>query len=158
MGDMTAATLIAPLRSTCARCGLGAAAGTRFCSACGTAFAANSVTAPLDLATRRTVQLGALTIIANIVVGAATFGVVYTVSGSPRYITAALLLEALHLLVVGALAMVTLRSGVRAIRQSRDGRTRLSPWTVLTVVVASLVLASLFVSFGLVAAMDAGVL
>lgn len=114
--------------------------------------------APLDVATRRTLQFGALTIAANIVVGAATFGVVYLVSGSPRYITAALLLEVLHLLVVGALALQTLRFGVRAVQLGRDGRTRRSPWPVIGIVVAGLVLASLFVSIALVAAMDLGAL
>lgn len=155
---MAAATLTATLRSTCARCGRAAVAGARFCSACGTAIFSGRAIAPIDLAARRTVQLGSLTVTANIVVGAATFGVVAMVSGAPRYVAAALVLEALHLLVVGALAIVTLRAGATAIRHSRDGRTRLSPWTVVAVVVVSLVLVSLVVSFGLVAAMNAGIL
>ncbi len=155
---MTAATLVSPLRSSCRRCGTGVAANNRFCSACGTALPTISAKAPLDAATRRTIQFGALTIAANIVVGAATFGVVYLVSGAPRYITAALLLEALHLLVVGALAMQTLRFGVRAVQLGRDGRTRRSAWPVLGIVVSGLVLISLFVSLALVAAMDLGAL
>ncbi|MGN6325452.1 hypothetical protein [Pseudolysinimonas sp.] len=131
---------------------------SRFCSACGTALAAERVAAPVDVATRRTVQFGILTIAANIVVGAATFGVVYLVSGAPRYITAALLLEALHLLVVGALALQTLRFGVRAVQHRRDGRTRIGPWPIVAMTVAGLVLLSLFASFALVAAMDLGAL
>lgn len=158
MADMTAVTLTAPLRSSCARCGMGHAADSRFCSACGTALAADRIVAPLDLATRRTIRFGALTLVANVLVGAATFGVVSLVSGAPRYVTAALLLEALHLLVVGSLALQTLRFGVRSVQLARDGRTRLSVWAVLGVVVAGLVLLSLLVSFALVAAMDLGVL
>jgi len=153
---MTAATLSLPLRSSCARCGVGASANSRFCSACGSAIAADRVAAPVDVATRRTLQFGALMIAANIVVGAATFGVVYLVSGAPRYITAALLLEALQLLVVGALALQTLRFGIRAVQLGRDGRTRRSPWPIVAIVTAGLVLASLFVSLALVAAMNAG--
>ena len=153
---MTAATLSLPLRSSCARCGAGASANSRFCSACGSAIAANRVAAPVDVATRRTLQFGALMIAANILVGAATFGVVYLVSDAPRYVTAALLLEALHLLVVGALALQTLRFGIRAVQLGRDGRTRRSPLPVIGIVVAGLVLVSLFVSFGVVAAMDLG--
>jgi hypothetical protein len=156
MEDMTAATLTLPLRSSCVRCGMGAAANSRFCSACGTALVAEKSTPPLDLATRRTVQFGILMIVANIVVGAATFGVVYLVSGSPRYITAALLLEALQLLVVGALALQTLRFGIRAVQLGRDGRTKRSVLPVFGIVIAALVLFSLFVSFGLVAWMDLG--
>jgi hypothetical protein len=155
---MTAATLSLPLRSSCARCGVGAPSNSRFCSACGTALAAAQAAAPVDVATRRTIQFGALTIAANIVVGAATFGVVYLVAGAPRYITAALLLEALHLLIVGALALQTLRFGVRAVQLSRDGRTHRSPWAVLGIVVAGLVLLSLIGSFAITAAMDLGAL
>jgi hypothetical protein len=155
---MTAATLSLPLRSSCARCGVGASANSRFCSACGSAISADRVAAPLDVATRRTLQFGALTIAANIVVGAATFGIVYLVSGAPRYVTAALLLEGLQLLVVGALALQTLRYGVRAVLLGRDGRTRRSPWPIVGIVVSGLVLASLLVSVVLVAAMDLGVL
>jgi ribosomal protein L37E len=157
MADMTAVTLTTAARSSCARCGTRYAASSRFCSACGTALA-DSVRAPLDLATRRTIQFGALTVAANIVVGAATFGVVYLVSDAPRLVTAALLLEALHVLVVGALALQTLRFGVRAVQAGRDARTRRSAWPVLGIVVAALVLISLLVSFGLVAAMDLGAL
>ena len=47
-----------------------AAANSRFCSACGTALAAERTVAPLNLATRRTVRFGILTLVANIVVGA----------------------------------------------------------------------------------------
>lgn len=155
---MTAATLIVPLRSSCARCGRGAAVDSRFCSACGTALAADRVTAPLDLATRRTVQFGALTILANIVVGAAAFGVVYVVSDASRLLTAAVVLEALHALVVGTLATQTLRFGIRAVRLTRDGRTRMSLWGVLGIVVASIVLLSLVLSFAAVVAMFLGVL
>lgn len=155
---MTAVALIAPLRSSCVRCGTGVAADSRFCSACGTFIASEAVSAPTDVAGRRTVQFAVLTLVANIVVGAATFGAVYLVSGAPRYVTAALVLEALDLLVVGALALQTLRFGTRAMRHGRDGRTRIGALPVLGMVVAGLVLASLFVSFGLVAALDLGAL
>jgi hypothetical protein len=158
MGDMTAATLIAPLRSTCARCGLGAAAGTRFCSACGTAIAADRAVAPHDLAARRTVQLGALTIIANIVVGAAGFGVVYMMSDAPRLLLAATVLEALQMVIVGTLAASTLRFGVRAVRLTRDGRTRVSPWSILGIIVAIAVLLSTIGSFVVMALLSLGLL
>jgi hypothetical protein len=156
---MTAATLTTvPLRSSCARCGRGAAVDSRFCSACGTALAADRITAPVDLATRRTVQFGALTILANIVVGAAAVGVVYLVSDASRLLTAAIVLEALDVLIVGALAAQTLRFGIRAVRLTRDHRTRMSPWSVLGIVVASLVLFSLVLSFASVVAMSFGLL
>jgi hypothetical protein len=155
---MTAATLTVPLRSSCARCGSGAAANSRFCSACGTALAADRVVAPLDMATRRTVRFGALTILANIVVGAAAFGVVYAVSDAARLLVAAMVLEALHVIIVGALAAQTLRFGILAVRLTRDGRTRMSAWSVLGIVVASIVLFSLVVSFATVVAMYLGLL
>jgi hypothetical protein len=157
MEDMTAATLTAPLHASCARCGTGVAATNRFCSTCGTSLT-TAVGAPVDTTARRTVQFGILMIAANIVVGAATFGVVYTVSDAPRFVTAALLLEALHMLVVGALALQTIRLGARAVQLSRDGRTRQSPWPVVCIVVAGLVLLSLLASFAAVGAMDLGLL
>jgi hypothetical protein len=155
---MTAATLTVPLRSSCARCGLGAAANSRFCSACGTALAADRIAAPLDVATRRTVQFGALTILTNIVVGAAAFGVVLVVSDASRLLVAAMVLEALDAVIVGAFATQTLRYGIRAVRLTRDGRTRMSVWGVLGIVVASIVLFSLVLSFVSVVAMYLGVL
>jgi hypothetical protein len=153
---MTAATLTVPLRSSCARCGWGAAADSRYCSACGTALAADRVVAPLDVATRRTIQFGALTILANIVVGAAAFGVVYVVSDASRLLVAAMVLEALDVVVVGALAVQTLRFGIRAVRLTRDGRTRMSAWGVLGIVLAAIVLLSLVLSFAAVVAMYLG--
>jgi hypothetical protein len=158
MGDMTAVTLTVPLRTSCSRCGTGVAATNRFCSSCGSALTNVGVGAPVDSTARRTLQFGILMIAANIVVGAATFGVVYTVSGAPGYMTAALMLEGLHMLVVGALALQTIRLGVKAVQLARDGRTKQTPWPLLCVVVASLVLLSLLGSFTAVAAMVLGVL
>ncbi|GMA96716.1 hypothetical protein GCM10025881_35400 [Pseudolysinimonas kribbensis] len=137
---------------------LGAAADSRFCSACGTALAADRVVAPLDVATRRTIQFGALTILANIVVGAAGFGVVYAVSDASRLLFAAMVLEALHVIVVGALAAQTLRFGIRAVRLTRDGRTRMSVWGVIGIVLAALVLLTLVLSFAAVLTMYLGAL
>jgi hypothetical protein len=153
---MTAATLTVPLRSSCARCGWGAAADSRFCSACGTALAADRVLAPLDVATRRTIQFGVLTILANIVVGAAAFGVVYLVADASRLLVAAVVLEALEVVVVGALAAQTLRFGIRGVRLTRDRRTRMSPWGVVGIVLAAVVLLTLLLSFAMVVAMCLG--
>jgi hypothetical protein len=157
MADMTATSLSTGVLTPCGRCGAGAVPGSRFCSACGTPVA-SAAPAPLDVATRLSIRFAVLTIVANIVVGAAGFGIVYLVSGSPQLLSAALLLEGLHAVVVGSLVALTLRYGVRALRLSRDGRTRLSPWTVLSVVVAGLVGISVVGSLLAVAAMSAGML
>ncbi|GAA2086400.1 hypothetical protein GCM10009840_25020 [Pseudolysinimonas kribbensis] len=110
------------------------------------------------MATRRTIQFGALTILANIVVGAAGFGVVYAVSDASRLLFAAMVLEALHVIVVGALAAQTLRFGIRAVRLTRDGRTRMSVWGVIGIVLAALVLLTLVLSFAAVLTMYLGAL
>jgi hypothetical protein len=108
------------------------------------------------VATRRTIQFGALTVLANIVVGAAAFGVVYVVSDASRLLVAAMVLEALDVVVVGALAVQTLRFGIRAVRLTRDGRTRMSAWGVVGIVLAAIVLLSLVLSFAAVVAMYLG--
>lgn len=148
MGDMSVAPAgaVIPLtavdpRLPCAHCGARVSLSYAYCSRCG---AANSVQMdragrPVDLAATRSLQLAALVIVTNIVVGGLGLGIVMVSSDTKNLLTAALGLELMHFLVVGGLVAATIVYGVRGIRETRGGRLARRNWAVLSVVVASLV-------------------
>jgi len=133
-------TAVASL-SSCALCGARIAPSSAYCSHCGAAHAVatDRKGRPVDLAATRSLQLAILVIVANIVVGAFALGIVVLTSDTKNLVNAAMALELLHFLVVGALAAASIRYGVRGIRETRNGRLARRNWAVLSIVVSGLV-------------------
>ena len=102
--------------------------------------------APADVAATRSLQTAGVLVLANTIIGALTFGVVFLVSDAARVVEAALFLEGIKLLVVGSLAMVSIRLGVRGIRDTASGglrgRGRAMAGIVISAIFALLVLVS----------------
>ena len=165
MGVMTVApstgVLIPPFDAAprtavrCTSCGTAAVAREPFCAHCGSrvAFAVSRGTRPADLAATRSLQLAVLAVAVNILIGGVSFGVVYLVADAARLTEAALGLEAMRFLVVGSLVVLAIRSGVRGLRDTRDGQLRRRGWAVAGIVLASifglLVTLSLLATFAL---------
>lgn len=148
MGDMSVAphaVTVFPLtavdtRLSCAHCGARVALSNAYCSTCGSANAApvDRKDRPVDLAATRSLQLAILVIVSNIVVGALALGTLVT-SGAQNLAATGLGLELLHFVVVGGLVAATIRTGVRGIRETANGRLGRRNWAVLSIVVSSLV-------------------
>lgn len=161
MGVMTVApstgVLIPPFDAAprtalrCASCGTAANVREPFCAHCGArvAIAVPRGKRPVDLAATRSLQLALLAVVVNIVLGGLAFGVVYLVADAARLTEAALGLEAMRFLVVGSLVFLAIRSGVRGLRDTRDGMLRRRGWAIAGIVVASAF--GLLVTFSLVA-------
>ncbi len=150
MGGMTVAPVaVAPSAvsriSRCAMCGSGVDAHSKFCSNCGSPFAPDAKATP-DMAATRSLQYAVLVLIANIVVGGLAFGVIFVSSDAAQFATAALQLEVLQFLVVGTLAALAIRTGVRGLRETRGGRMGRRSWAIAGVTVSSLVGLALVVS------------
>lgn len=136
------AGIASPQRDTtspaCSSCGTFAATPSEpFCAHCGSRVAVPVKGGTASLAATRALQFTALGVIANILVGGASFGVVYLLSDAARLTEAALTLEALRLVIVGALLGVAIGQGVRGLRQTRDGMLRRRPWAIIAIVVSS---------------------
>jgi DNA-directed RNA polymerase subunit RPC12/RpoP len=146
MGDMTVAyptTGIAPAPFelsplACSTCGTHAADSREpFCAHCGSRIAVPVRSGIASLAATRALQFAVLVVVTNILVGGASFGVVYLLSDSSRLTEGALGLEALRFVIVGTLIAITIRQGVRGLGQTRDGVLRRRSWAVIALVVAS---------------------
>jgi hypothetical protein len=87
---------------------------------------------------RRSLQFAALAVLTNILVGGATFGVVYLLSDAARLTEAAVGLEAVRFIIVGTLLAVAIRYGVRGLKQTRDGVLRRRGWAIVGLVVSGL--------------------
>lgn len=137
--------------TTCSSCGRGADAREPFCSHCGSRVAV--VGRPgkrlASLHATRALQLAVLVVVANILLGGVSFGVVYLVADAARLTEAALGLEAMRWLAIVALAVLAIRAGVRGIRDTADGTLGRRAWAVLGISVAGLW--ALLVSASLVA-------
>lgn len=149
MGDMTVAypttgiagpQLESPrLESPLACSACGTRAGTfrePFCAHCGSRVAIPVRTGIASVAATRSLQFAALAVLTNILVGGAAFGVVYLLQDAARLTEAALGLEALRFLLVGSILALAIRSGVRGLKQTRDGVLRRRVWAILGLVVA----------------------
>jgi hypothetical protein len=111
--------------ATCPRCRSASDPGEPFCAHCGErVVVVRAGRAPADVAATRSLQLAGVLVIANTIVGALTFGVVFLVSDAARLMEAALFLEGIKLLVVGALAVSAIRMGVQGIRDTASGGLR----------------------------------
>lgn len=161
MGDMSVAapTTRLPFGSTtarvrrgvaCPRCRSSSALDAPFCSRCGArvVFLADG-RGPADFAATRSLQFAALVVVANALVGAATFAVVLLVADAARLVQAAMLLEVLKVLVVGPLAATAIRFGVRGLRDTADGRLRRRGWAIAGIAVAAFFALLVLLSFSL---------
>lgn len=125
------------LRLRCAACGTAASRPEPYCAHCGTAVAVPTAAGLASASATRTLRLAILVVVANILVGGATFGVVYLVADSARLAEAALGLEALRFAVVGTLVALAIRAGIRGLRETADGRLRRRGWAIAGIVIAS---------------------
>lgn len=131
----------------CSRCRASSLPGEPFCAHCGARVVVVAAgRQPADVAATRSLQLAGLVVLANTIVGALTFGVVFLVSDAARLAEAALFLEGIKLLVVGVLATSAIRLGVRGIRDTAAGglrgRGRAIAGIVISAIFALLVLLS----------------
>jgi hypothetical protein len=121
----------ARLRVTCQTCLSAADSSEPFCAHCGSRVVlATSAGRPADVAATRSLQFGLLVVVANLLIGGGAFGVVLLVSDAARFTDAALALEVLKFLVVGSLAVVAIRYGVRGVRATADGRLARRRWAI----------------------------
>ena len=162
MGGMT---LVAPARGlpfgsttervrrgvACASCGADSVAAEPFCPHCGARVVIVAEgRRPADVAATRSLQLAALVVAANAVVGGITFAVVYLVSDAAHLIEAALFLEGIKLLVVGVLATSSIRLGIRGLRDTADGQLRRRGWAIAGIIISGVFALLLALSFTLV--------
>ncbi|HET8895786.1 MAG TPA: hypothetical protein VFN04_00830, partial [Protaetiibacter sp.] len=87
---------------------------------------------------------------ANIIVGGLTFAAVFLVSDAARLSDAALVLEAIKLIAVGALATASIRFGIRGIRDTADGMLRRRGWAVAGIAISACFALLVTLSFALV--------
>lgn len=116
---------------TCSNCDTRADTREPFCAHCGSRVSIPVRGGIASLAATRSLQFAALAVITNIVVGGASFGVVYLLSDAARLTEAALGLEALRFVLVGTILVVAIRYGIRGLRQTRDGALRRRPWAIV---------------------------
>jgi hypothetical protein len=150
MGDMTVAYPTAgmtsppletvslhPVGVACSACGTRPASSLEpFCAHCGA-----RVTVPVrgkvaSLAATRSLQFALLAVLTNIVVGGTSFGVVYLLSDAARLTEAALGLETMRLLIVGTVIVLAIRSGIRGLKETRDGALKRRGWAIAGIVIA----------------------
>lgn len=90
-----------------------------------------------SLAATRALQFAVAGVVANILIGGTSFGVVYLLSDAARLTQGALGLEALRFVVVGTVLAIAIRYGVHGLAQTRDGGLRRRAWAIIAIVVAS---------------------
>lgn len=122
-----------------------------FCAHCGARVVIRRAgRRPADVAATRSLQFALLVVAANVIVGGLTFAAVYLVSDAARLTEAALFLEVIKLLAVGALAAASIRLGVRGIRDTSDGMLRRRGWAVAGIAISSCFALLVTLSFTLV--------
>ncbi len=162
MGGMTAAAPTArlPFGTTvervrgglaCPACRAPSSLDEPFCAHCGArvVIGARAGRRPADVAATRSLQFAFLVIAANVVIGGLTFAAVFVVSDAARLIDAALFLEAIKLIAVGALATASIRFGVRGIRDTADGMLRRRGWAVAGIAISACFALLVTLSFAL---------
>ena len=139
---------------TCSRCRATSEPDEPFCAHCGARVVMlREGRAPADVTATRSLQFAGLVVIANTIVGALTFGVVFLVSDAARLLEAALFLEGIKLLVVGVLATSAIRLGVRGIRDTAGGGLRGRGRAIAAIVISSIFALLVLLSFGAVLVM-----
>jgi ribosomal protein L37E len=123
----------------CSSCGTRAVALDKpFCAHCGSRVSLPVKSGIASIAATRSLQFAALAVFTNILVGGASFGVVYLLSDAARLTEAAVGLEAVRFVIVGVLLAVAIRYGVRGLSQTRDGALKRRAWAIIGLVVAGL--------------------
>ena len=144
MGDMTVAFPTTGMSSpplepasrplaivACSACGTRAASPLEpFCAHCGSRVSVLVRGGVASIAATRSLQFALLAVVANILVGGASFGVVYLLSDAARLTEAALGLEALRFVIVGVVLFLAIRHGVRGLVQTRDGALKRRGWAI----------------------------
>lgn len=149
MGDMTVAPTtgvgvvpqfdaVTRVRISCTTCGTAASGREPYCAHCGARVVLASRQGPASVAATRTLQLALLVVLINILVGGMSFGVVYLVADAANLNEAALGLEGMRLLLVGALVWLTIRRGILGLRETRDGALRRRGWAIAGIVISSI--------------------
>ncbi len=93
---------------------------------------------PTSVASTRSLRLGALVVVANALLAAASLGVLISITDISTMFQAAVVLDAVKFVVVGAIAFAAIRAGIRGLRETADGRVRRRSWAIIGIVVASL--------------------
>jgi hypothetical protein len=128
---------LAPAIVACSACGTRAVASREpFCAHCGSRVSVAVRGGVASIAATRSLQFALLAVLTNILVGGASFGVVYLLSDAARLTEAALGLESLRFLLVGVVIVLAIRYGVRGLTQTRDGALRRRAWAIAGLVVA----------------------
>ena len=150
MGDMTVAypttgmsrpplepAPLLPATSACSACGTHAANPREpFCAHCGTRVSVAVRSGIASIAATRSLQFALLAVFTNILVGGASFGVVYLLSDAARLTEAALGLEVLRFVIVGVVLGLAIRSGIRGLKQTRDGALKRRSWAIAGIVIS----------------------
>ena len=92
---------------------------------------------PTSVASTRSLRYGALAILANTLLATASIAVLLVLSASSQFAPTAVLLDGLKFLVVGALAVAAIRSGILGLRETADGALRRRGWAVAGIVIGS---------------------
>jgi ribosomal protein L37E len=147
MGDMTVAYpttgMLNPQREApalaCTSCGTRAVALDKpFCANCGSRVSLPVKSGIASIAATRSLQFAVLAVLTNILVGGASFGVVYLLSDAARLTEAAVGLEAVRFIIVGVLLAVAIRYGVRGLTHTRDGALKRRAWAIVGLVLSGL--------------------
>ena len=137
---------------SCPRCRATSDPGEPFCAHCGErVVVVREGRPPADVAATRSLQLAGVLVLANAIIGSLTFGVVFVVSDAARVVEAALFLEGIKLLVVGSLAGLSIRMGVRGIRDTAAGGLRGRGRAIAGIVISSIFALLVLVSSAAVA-------
>ncbi len=92
---------------------------------------------PTSVASTRSLHLGAIAIAANALLATASIAALLFLVDASRLTQAALLLDGIKFLVVGALAAAAIRYGVRGLRETADGNLRRRGWAIAGIVIGS---------------------
>ncbi len=124
---------------SCPRCRAASDPAEPFCAHCGERVVlVRAGRPPADVAATRSLQLAGVLVLANSIVGSLTFAVVFLLSDAARLGEAALFLEGIKLLVVGSLAVVSIRLGVRGLRDTAAGGLRGRGRAIAGIVISSI--------------------
>ena len=92
---------------------------------------------PTSVASTRSLRLGALVVVANVLLAAASVGVLYFLADAAHFGVTAFALDGLKFLVVGALAAAAIRYGVLGLRETADRNLGRRGWAITGIVIGS---------------------
>lgn len=92
---------------------------------------------PTSVASTRSLRLGGLVVAANVLIAAASLGVLYFLSDAAHFGQTAVVLDGVKFLVVGGLSAAAIRSGVLGLRETADGSVRRRGWAIAGIVIGA---------------------